>query len=110
MSRVALPLACVAALLVAAPVRADDQTTVKPKLPRNQRPTATVAWAPAPPHSGDAVTFSAATSDPDGDPVTVDWDINDDGRFESTGPTAVGRWTSPGTRFFNVRLTDAGGA
>src|SRR4051812_46832273 len=106
MSRTALLVAALVALLAATPARAAD----KPPKVRNQRPAGTVTWSPTPPRSGDMVVFSATTSDPNGDAVTVSWDLDDDGRFESTAPTAVGWWNTPGPRSFTVRLTDARGA
>src|SRR3954451_1786937 len=106
MSRTALLVAALVALLATTPARAAD----KPPKVRNQRPAGTVTWSPAPPRSGDMVVFNAATSDPDGDAVTVSWDLDDDGRFESTAPTAVGWWTTPGPHSFTVRFTDARGA
>src|SRR3954470_6025697 len=106
MSRTALLVAALVALLAAAPARA----AVKPPKQRNARPAATITWTPVAPHSGDMIVFNAATSDPDGDAVTVSWDLDGDGRFESTAPAAVGWWLSPGPRSFTVRLTDARGA
>src|SRR4051812_1027436 len=106
MSRTALVLAALVALLAAAPARA----AVKPPKQRNARPAATITWTPAAPHSGDMVVFNAATSDPDGDAVTVAWDLDGDGQFEKTAPAAVGWWMTPGPRDFTVRLTDARGA
>src|SRR3954463_6678300 len=106
MSRTALLVAALVALLAAAPAHA----AVKPPKQRNARPAATLTWAPSAPHSGDMVVFNAATSDADGDAVSVAWDLDGDGRFESTSPAAVGWWVSPGPRTFTVRLTDARGA
>src|SRR4051812_42553528 len=102
MPRSALLLAALVALLAAAPARALHKP---PK--RNQRPAGGVTWSPAPPRSGDMVVFNATTSDPDGDAVTVSWDLDDDGRFELTAPAAVGWWTTPGPHAFTVRFTDA---
>src|SRR4051794_6113086 len=106
MPRTALLVAALVALFAAGPAHA----AVKPPKQRNAAPAATITWAPTAPHSGDMVVFNAATSDPNGDAVTVAWDLDDDGRFEKTAPSAVGWWLSPGPRTFTVRLTDARGA
>ena len=75
----------------------------------NHPPTGTFSWTPAEVHSGDTVTFTAQATDPDGDPVTVDWDLDGNGQFEATGPTATGRWTTRGTRTVTMRLSDPKG-
>src|SRR3954451_780761 len=106
MSRTALLVAALVALLAAAPAHA----AVKPPKQRNARPAATLTWAPSAPHSGDMVVFNAATSDADGDAVSVAWDLDGDGLFESTAPSAAAWWMSPGPHTFTVRLTDARGA
>ena len=38
---------------------------------------------------GDSVTLTATASDPDGDPVSVEWDLDGDGTFETPGQTAT---------------------
>src|SRR3954469_11289008 len=106
MPRTALLVAALVALFAAGPAHA----AVKPPKQPNAAPAATITWAPTAPHSGDMVVFNAATSDPNGDAVTVAWDLDGDGRFEKTAPSAVGWWLSPGPPTFTVRLTDARGA
>src|SRR5690348_6674192 len=68
--------------------------------------TLAISWLPQPPHSGDLVTFTVAPLPP---AATVAWDIDGDGRFEATGPTATGRWTSPGVHTITARVTASPG-
>jgi hypothetical protein len=92
-------LACLGAL--AAPAQAAQV---------NHPPTGAISLSPATPHTGDVVTFAANAADRDGDAVTASWDLDNDGRWESTAPTAVGSWLTAGPRVVRLRLTDARGA
>src|SRR5437763_5011773 len=94
-----MPRAGLAALLVL--ILAMDGAAAGAKRP----PGATITWTPQTPHSGEMVTFTA-TAPP---ASAVAWDLDGDGRFESTGPTATGRWTSPGMRTVTARLTEPSG-
>src|SRR3954447_7793474 len=76
----------------------------------NHPPTGAITLAPEAPKTGDVITFAATPADRDGDAVTVSWDVDDDGRWESSGPAAIGRWTAKGPRTVRARLTDARGA
>jgi hypothetical protein len=102
-------LACLGAL--ASPVAAFAHDGGAPRLIQlNHPPTGAITLAPAAPHTGDVVTFAAGSSDRDGDAVTTAWDLDGDGRFETTGPTATHTWTTSGPEAVRVRLTDARGA
>src|SRR5947209_1723526 len=98
MLRLAIAFA-VALGLAAAPALAHD----------NRPPTASFTWSPATPTSSGPVTFAAATADPDGDPVTVRWDLDGDGTFETTGTTASATLTRGG-HVVSLRATDSQGA
>ncbi|HEY3020485.1 MAG TPA: PKD domain-containing protein [Solirubrobacteraceae bacterium] len=83
---VAVALAAVAALVVAAPARADDGALT------NHAPTAGFSWLPAVPRTGDDVTLTATGSDPDGDPLAYRWDLDDDGTYETPGRVVTTRF------------------
>src|SRR3954469_15634764 len=64
-----------------------------------------LTWAPQAPHSGDTVTFTANAPGA----AAIAWDVDGDGRFEASGPTATGRWTAPGMHVVTAKVTDARG-
>jgi subtilisin-like proprotein convertase family protein len=82
----------------------------------DQSPQAALAATPAAPADIDTdVTLdaSASTVDPGGSVARYDWDLDEDGSFESTtaGPTRTGvRFTRSGQRIVRVRVTDDVGA
>jgi hypothetical protein len=98
--------ACLAAMAAPAAALGDDEGLRQ----INHPPTGTIVLSPAPPRTGDVITFSPTAVDRDGDAVSATWDIDGDGRFETAGLTATGRWTTAGVRAVRVRLTDARGA
>jgi PKD repeat protein len=62
---------------------------------------------PGQPTVGTPVTFTATASDPDGTVAKVDWDLDDDGRFnDAGGPSATWTFTSAGSHIVAVRATD----
>ena len=83
--------------------------TVEP--PVNHDPTAAIS---ADPTSGPApllVSFSAAgSSDPDGDPLTYAWDLDDDGSYDdASGPTSSRSYSGVGPKTVRVRVADGRG-
>ena len=59
---------------------------------------------------GSSVTLSATGSDPDGDAITYAWDLDDNGTFETTGPSvtfSAATIDGPATRTVTVRVSDA---
>ena len=49
--------------------------------------------------------------DPDGGPITLyEWDFNNDGTFDATGPSADTIYYTPGVYYINLRVTDDEGA
>ena len=57
---------------------------------------------------GNAVRFDASAPDPDGDTVTIAWDLDGDGAFDdATGFTAVTTYATAGVRDVRLRATDA---
>ncbi|MDX6686978.1 MAG: hypothetical protein QOF86_3106 [Baekduia sp.] len=70
-------------------------------------PAVTFTNTPETPVAGNQVTFAATASDPDGVVARIDWDLNDNGKFDdAAGPTAT--WTFPvaGPQIVAVRATD----
>ena len=73
----------------------------------DKAPIVDFTTTPAAPTIGAPVTFSATSSDSDGTVIKLEWDLDDDGRFEDgTGPTATTVFNTSGSRIVAVRATD----
>jgi len=67
--------------------------------------------APASVGLGQRAAFDGTdSSDPDGDVVAWEWDLDGDGRYETTGATPSLTYTAPGTYTVRLRVTDDNGA
>ncbi len=77
----------------------------------NQPPTAQLTANPTSGNEPLTVAFSASgSSDPEGDPLTGAWDLDDDGAFDdATGLTASRTFTTTGPKRVTVMVTDPGG-
>jgi PKD repeat protein len=76
----------------------------------NQPPRAVIA-APSRPVVNTDVTFDGTgSSDADGEVVSWEWDLDGDGRFETTGARPKLRYATTGKRTIQLRVTDAFGA
>ena len=85
--------------------------TDPPPPPVNQDPLASFTIAPASPHTGQTVTFTDTSTDPDGSVVSRAWDVDDDGAFDDgTGTTASRSFAAAGTYAVRIRATDDDGA
>jgi PKD repeat protein len=73
----------------------------------DKAPAVAMSASPAEPSVGANVTFTATASDADGTVATIEWDLDNDGRFDD-GDGAVVTWsfTTPGSRIVAVRATD----
>ena len=75
----------------------------------NQPPTAEANGPYSVPEGGSVVLSSAGSMDPDGDPLTFDWDLDNNGSFETSGasPTfsAAGR-NGPDSQTVVLRVSD----
>ena len=112
-SRTVLALALFLTLTLAACGGGDGDaaTPTAPPAPENQAPTADFTFDPEAVPRGDnnqtIVTFTATASDPDGDPLTFEWEF-----FRGTPATAEGQvvtTTFPGAAPYRVTLTVSDG-
>ena len=77
----------------------------------NQTPVAAFTYAPAGPKTGEAVTFTSSSKDPDGTISAASWDLDGDGTFGDTkGATAKRTFATAGTYTVSLQVTDDRGA
>lgn len=77
---------------------------------RNSAPIAN-AGGPYTAIENSPITLSAAgSSDPDGDALTYEWDLDNNGSYETSSVTATTTFTSAGTKVVGLKVTDAAGA
>jgi PKD repeat protein len=82
-----------------------------PAPPANRPPTATFAYAPGAPRTGDLVEFLSASTDSDGQVSAQAWDLDGDNAFDDgTGARVTWRYSTPGARRVRLRVTDDRGA
>ncbi len=91
-----------------------DNTAVEttPVASDNQPPTVD-AGGPYTVDEGSTITVSATGSDPDGDPLTYAWDLDNDGVFETPGQSvsfSAALLDGPDSVTITVQVTDAVGA
>jgi PKD repeat protein len=75
----------------------------------NRDPVARFAYSPPSPEEGESVTFDASgSSDPENDPLTYEWDFDDDGTTDATGltPSHTYRHPDDGTVTAALTVTD----
>ncbi len=76
----------------------------------NRPPSAGFNFAPSAPATGDQVTFTSTSSDPDGPLAAQEWDLDNDGQFDdATGATAQKSFSDNGTYTVKLRVTDSDG-
>ncbi len=105
-------------------VLADDGSNGSDLNPANNTASVTTAVAPdnEPPtvdaggpyvvDEGSSITVTAAGTDPDDDPLTYAWDLDNDGLFETSGQSvsfSAALLDGPDTVTITVQVTDAGG-
>src|SRR4051812_30934186 len=74
----------------------------------NRPPAASFTWSPSAPQTGDVVAFTATTADPEHDPVTVRWDLDGDGTYETTTVAPSAR-LARGAHVIGLLATDSHG-
>lgn len=76
----------------------------------NRPPTARFSVSPSTPQVNEIVTFDGrASSDPDGHITIYRWDLNGDGRVDTTGPIAQARYSRAGSYRVTLTVIDDGG-
>ncbi|MEA2468378.1 MAG: hypothetical protein QOJ57_2504, partial [Thermoleophilaceae bacterium] len=77
----------------------------------NTPPSAAFTAAPNPALTGQTVTFTSTSTDPDGTVASQDWDTDNDGAFDDgTGSSASRSFATAGTYTVRLRVTDNKGA
>jgi PKD repeat protein len=87
--------------------QATASTTVKVT---NQAPKAVIALPARKVVNTDLTFDGTGSSDADGEVVKWEWDLDGDGRYETTGERPVYRYATTGRRTITLRVTDAFGA
>ena len=77
----------------------------------NQPPVARFTFTPTAPRPGDWIRFDAgASSDPDGTITSFQWDFQNDGVFDASGPIVFHQYSVAGTYTVRLVVTDNLGA
>ncbi len=77
----------------------------------NAPPGAGFTVAPANPFTGDVITVSSTSIDPDGPLVAQQWDLDADGQFDdASGPLVSAQYLNAGRHEIRLRVTDSKGA
>lgn len=91
--------------------RGEIATTSQTVTVGNREPTAGFSVSPASPLSGQLVTFTSTSSDPDGTIASQAWELDGTSDFDDGTGTSVSRaFATPGTRTVKLRVTDSNGA
>jgi PKD repeat protein len=90
-----------------------DSTTGKNPVPasadilvQNAAPVAAIAQDPASGTTGEPITISSASTDPDGDDLTCAWDLDGDGTFDQPGCSVTRTIPKAGTFNVTLRVSD----
>jgi PKD domain len=89
----------------------DDATATRKITVTNRPPIAAFTYAPASPLTGEVVTLTSTSLDPDGPIVSLAWDLDNDGAFDDgTGATASLAFRAPGAYAIRLLVVDRDGA
>ena len=78
--------------------------------PPNQSPNAAFSFSPSGPMVLDSVTFTSSSTDPDGSIVSTQWDFENDGIFDASGPKVNHIYLFANDYTVRLRVTDNEGA
>ena len=82
-----------------------------PQVAPNEPPNASFTSAPSKPRTGQPVTFTSTSTDPENAIALQEWDLDDDGQFDdAAGATVLWTFAAAGPRDVSLRVTDGGGA
>jgi len=84
--------------------------TVNVSNPPNQVPIAVFGFSPSSPQILDNVTFTSTSSDTDGSILAEDWDLDNNGSYETPGHQVQRSFLFAGDYTVNLRVTDNDGA
>jgi hypothetical protein len=85
----------------------DESTATRRFTVQNRPPEAVINYAPFSPLSGDTITLTSTSADPDGPLVSQDWDLDGDGEFDDwRGPSASVSFTAAGVHPIGLLVTD----
>jgi hypothetical protein len=90
----------------------DAEVTFRAFVPGNKAPSVSLS-GPTTGRTGEALTYTATPSDPEGQIASVAFDLDGDGLHETnagTGTTAQAKFVNPGRYSVGVRVIDAAGA
>jgi hypothetical protein len=65
-------------------------------LTKGNRPPVANAGGPYSVNEGSSVVLNGSGSDPEGEPLTYEWDLDNNGSFEFSGPNPAADWSSSG--------------
>src|SRR6266545_2463339 len=89
------------------------RSTSRRRVPRpvNRSPTASFTSSPPAPETGQQITFTSTSTDPDDGIASYAWDLDNDNQFDDgTGASAHRSLATAGTYTVNLKVTDASGA
>jgi predicted outer membrane repeat protein len=91
--------------------RGAQATSTRTVTASNRAPTASFTFAPALPSTGQSVTFTSTSTDPDGSIASQAWDLDNDGSFDDgTATTASRSFPAAGDYTVRLRVVDNNGA
>ena len=77
----------------------------------NRGPTAAFNFSPSAPQTGQEVTLTSASSDPDGSIASYSWDLDNNGVFgDATSAQTNATFNTPGNHTVSLQVTDDSGA
>lgn len=94
---------------IAIPISLDSIQLIVHHSSNSSAPTAEANGDYSVPEGASVTLSSAGSSDPDGDPLTIEWDLDNDGTFETVGPSpsfSTAGFDGPHSQVVAVRVSD----